>query len=78
MAGADLAMAGAAITVGVMLATVTVMVGAMDMDMVTDGDGVIQDMVITHLIIRDIILHTTQATTKELLMEKDMPIIQVE
>ena len=75
-AGADLVMAGVAIMVGVMLVMVMVMAGVTDMVMVTDMDtaGVIQDMVITLLIIQVI----TQVITKEPLTGNDMPIIQAE
>jgi len=82
MAGADLVLAGVAITDGVMHVMVMVMDGAIQdgataMDGVTQ-DGVTQDGVITRLITQVIILHIIQAITKDPLTENDMLIILAE
>ena len=72
--GVRLVMAGVVITVGVILVMAMAMAGVTAMV----GDGVIPDMVTTHLIILVIIRHTILVITKEQLMENAMPVTQVE
>jgi len=72
--GVRLVMAGVVITVGVILVMAMVTAGVTAMV----GDGVIPDMVTTHLIILVIIRHTILVITKEQLMENAMPVTQVE